>query len=104
MIESNERGFTINKTLSWAMVVTIAGAVYWFGSEMTATRQGVEGLETRQGEDRRDIRANADSIRELQRSNARIDERLLNIEQSATRTEESVAEILRYLRASGATP
>jgi hypothetical protein len=98
MIENSERGITLNKNLAWGILVTIAGGGFWVGVEVTQLSSGVAVLGDRQVEDRADIAENARAITSLRSSNARIDQRLANIETSASRTEESVVEILRYLR------
>jgi glucose-6-phosphate-specific signal transduction histidine kinase len=100
MIENSDRGITLNKSLAWTILAALVGGGFWMGVQMTETREGVRSLEARQAEDRAAIRANAVEINALARSNARIDQRLLTIEQSARRTEESVQEVLRYLRST----
>lgn len=99
MIENSDRGITLNKSLAWAILAAVAGGGLWVGTQVATLSTGIESLSDRQGEDRRSIRANAEAIGALRSSNARIDQRLLNIEQSSSRTESSVQEILRYLRA-----
>ncbi|MHA7852186.1 hypothetical protein [Roseovarius sp.] len=104
MIESSERGITLNKNLAWGILVTIAGGGFWVGVQVTELASGVATLGDRQVEDRADIAENARAIQALRSSNARIDQRLANIETSASRTAESVTEILRYLRGASGRP
>lgn len=98
MIENSERGITLNKSLAWAIVVALVTGGMWVGTQITSAQKGITTLTERQVEDRDAIRANSASINNLRSSNARIDEKLIGIERTATRTESAVAEILRYLR------
>jgi len=98
MIENSDRGLTLDKRLAWGILVTIAGGGFWVGVQVTELASGVETLGDRQTEDRESIADNTRAINALRSSNARIDQRLANIETSASRTEASVVEILRYLR------
>jgi len=97
-IEQNDRGITLNKSLAWTMLVGLLGAGVWLGANMTETQESVSSLAARQSEDRQEIRQNARAINSLRNSNARIDERLINIERSVRNTEDQLGEILRYLR------
>jgi septal ring factor EnvC (AmiA/AmiB activator) len=97
-IEQNDRGITLNKSLAWTMLVGLLGAGVWLGANMTETQEAVSTLADRQSEDRQEIRQNARAINSLRNSNARIDERLINIERSVRNTEDQLGEILRYLR------
>jgi septal ring factor EnvC (AmiA/AmiB activator) len=80
------------------MLVGLLGAGVWLGANMTETQESVSSLAARQSEDRQEIRQNARAINSLRNSNARIDERLINIERSVRNTEDQLGEILRYLR------
>lgn len=104
MIENSDRGLTLDKRLAWGILVTIAGGGFWVGVQVTELASGVQTLGNRQSEDRASIADNTRAIQTLRSSNARIDQRLTNIEQSSQRTESTVAEILRYLRGSPARP
>jgi len=97
-INSDERGFTINKTLAWAMAVSIVGCVFWFGTVTAESVERIAVLQVRQAEDRALINSNQMEINALRLSNARVDQRLENIERSQTRQETATNEILRYLR------
>lgn len=101
MIENSERGITINKSLAWTVVTAVLAGGIWIGIEINAARQGIEALTVRQSEDRADIRENTKEIVTLRSSGARVDQRLMAIEQSARRTEDTLTEILRYLRDGG---
>ncbi len=101
MIEQSERGITLNKTLAWTILVALIGGGIWIGKTVSEAQTGVENLGQRQVEDRADIANNRDAIANLRSSNARIDQRLLNIESGVERTEQSISEILRYLREGG---
>lgn len=104
MIENSDRGITINKSLAWSMLVAVVGGGIWLGSVVTEAKNGVQNLSDRQSEDRGSIVANRDAIGRLQSSNARIDQRLLSIEQSTQRAENSLQEVLRYLRGQDIEP
>ena len=39
MIETNDRGITINKALAWTMLVSVAGLIWWGGGTL-ASLQG----------------------------------------------------------------
>jgi hypothetical protein len=97
-IEQSDRGITLNKSLAWTMMAGLLGAGIWLGTNLTMTQGAVETLKTRQAEDRLIVRENSRAINDLRSSNARIDERLVNIERSSRSTERQVSEILRYLR------
>ncbi len=99
MIENSERGITLNKSLAWTILTGVLAGGIWIGVQVTGAKEGIIALESRQTEDRADIRSNTSAINTLRQSNARIDQRLTNIEGAASRTEQSVGEILRYLRA-----
>lgn len=98
MIENSERGITLNKSLAWSILVAVVAGGIWIGTVVTDAKKGIENLGQRQVEDRADISANRDAISRLWSSNARIDQRLLNIESGVERTEKSISEILKYLR------
>jgi len=96
-INSDERGFTINKTLAWAMTVSIVGCVFWFGTVTAGSMERIAVLQSRQIEDRSLINANQTEINALRRSNERVDQKLVNIEQSQARQEAATNEILRKI-------
>lgn len=98
MIENSDRGVTLNKSLAWTILTAVLAGGIWVGVQVTSAREGIEVLTQRQTEDRADIRANAAEISALRSTNARVDQRLTAIEQSARRTEETMQEILRFLR------
>jgi len=93
-INSDERGFTINKTLFTVFAIPTLIAMIWVGSQM----QGVQELRSAQIVDRAAITANSAQINGLLRTSERVDQRLLGIEQSQARQETATNEILRYLR------
>jgi len=97
-ITNEDSGFTINKTLAWAMAASIVGCVFWFGTITAGSDGRITVLQERQVEDRELIRENQLQINALRATNARVDQRLLNIEQSQARQEAATNEILRYLR------
>ena len=104
MIENSERGITLTKSLAWTILAAALTGGIWIGIQITAAQEGIATLSSRQNEDRLAIMQNAEAINVLRSSNARIDERLTGIENSATRTEASVSEILRYLRGDAFNP
>ncbi len=101
MIENSDRGITINKSLAWTMVVGVLTGGVWLGVNLTETKEGIGTLQVRQAEDRQAIRQNRSAINSLRNSNARIDQRLLNIEQSLERQEGAMDQILRYIERDG---
>jgi len=97
-INNDERGLTINKTLFAALIVPIIVTIFHFGSVSTESAERISMLQIRQIEDRALITSNRVEINDMRRANERVDQRLLNIEQSQERQEEAMIEILRYLR------
>lgn len=104
MIENSERGVTLNKSLAWSVLVGVLGGGIWIGVQVTDAKTGIETLAGRQIEDRAAIRRNTEAVSSLQSSNARIDQRLLNIEQGQSRTEDKVDEMLDVLHRLTAGP
>ena len=70
----------------------------YFGTVTAESVERIAVLQVRQIEDRALINANQTEINALRRSNERVDQRLVNIEQSQARQEAATNEILRYLR------
>lgn len=104
-IESDDRGVTINKSLAWSMVGGLMAVGIWIGVEITRTSEGISNamdginrVDARQSEDRKNIRANTEAIASLRTGNARVEQRLSNIEQTSQRNEVGIQEVLRYLR------
>ena len=97
MIENSDRGITLNKSLAWAILTGVMAGGIWVGIQVNSARDGIDNLTERQAEDRRDIRSNTEAIVSLRTGNARIEQRLTNIERMAQRTESSVSEVLRRL-------
>lgn len=98
MIENSDRGITLNKSLAWTIATALLAGGIWVGVQVTSAKQGISTLADRQAEDRAEIRANSQQIVNMRSQNARVDQRLTGIEQSAARTEANVQEILRFLR------
>jgi len=82
------------------VLVPLVTLIFWFGTSTSTSKGQITTLQERQTEDRELIRDNQLQINILRTSDARIDQRLMNIEQSQTRQEEVMAEILQYLRNS----
>lgn len=97
-IENSDRGITINKSLAWTMASALVAGGIWVGVQITEAQYGINTLQERQVEDRRDIRTNARRIGDLTSSNARIEQRLDTIETYTKGTQSDVQEVLRYLR------
>ena len=97
-INSDERGFTINKTLAYTIAVGLGSGFFWFGSITAEGMERIAVLQNRQDEDRALILANQTEINALRRSAERVDQRLLSIKESQDRQEIATNEILRYLR------
>jgi len=80
------------------MATAIVAGVFWFGTVTAESVERIAVLQSRQLEDRSLINANQAEINALRRSSERVDQRLVNIEQSQSRQESATNEILRYLR------
>jgi uncharacterized protein YlxW (UPF0749 family) len=100
MIENSERGVTLNKTLAWSMLTALVAGGVWIGTVVTDAKNGVEVLTSRQSEDRQDISRNANAISTLQSGAARLDQRLISIEQGQNRTEKKIDQLLEIYRTS----
>ena len=98
MIENSDRGLTINKGLAWTILSSFLIGGMWVGIQVNSSSTGLQTIAERQNEDRAEIRENRAAINDLRSSNARIDQRLGGIENSLSKTETNVSEILRYLR------
>lgn len=72
-----------------------SGAVIWWAADMS---RKVNQIIDTQAEDRVRISRNSSNVAALSRSEAAMDQRLVNIESSQVRIENSLSEILRYLR------
>ena len=97
-ITDEDRGVTINKSLFMLVLVPLVSFIFWFGTITSNSKAQITTLQERQTEDRELIRDNQLQINILRTSDARIDQRLMNIEQSQTRQEGVMTEILQYLR------
>ena len=125
MIENSDRGITLNKSLAWTIGVSLVAGGLWIGIQVTTLAGSIQtmssqhmdlartvderhrALETRQAEDRVDLRAQAREITAMQTQNALIEQKLTNIESTSRRTADSLAELRRELRdfmARGSVP
>lgn len=95
MIENNDRGITVNKSLGWTMAVGVLIGGIWIGTETSRTKEAIQNISERQIEDRIDIRTNAANIGVLSSSNARIDQHLSSLDATTKRTEELVQRMYR---------
>jgi len=118
MIENSDRGITLNKSLAWTIGASLVAGGLWIGvqvatlggdiqtmntqhTETTARLQDrYDNLAIRQTEDRADIRAQSLQINTMQTQNARIEQRLTNIDDSSRRTSDSISELRREIRAA----
>jgi uncharacterized protein YlxW (UPF0749 family) len=103
MIENSERGVTLNKSLAWTILVTLIGGGIWIGTQVTDAKNGVDMLQARQAEDRQDISQNTSAVNTLQSGAARLDQRLISIEQGQRRTEDKIDTLIDYI-SNGSTP
>src|SRR6056297_3460852 len=91
-IESDERGFTITKSLAWAMIVGLVGSAYWFGTEMSQLRTTVGALQNNntsfREEVRREIVALDSRLRAVERSDAQLSQIVRNQTQLLERIDE----------------
>ena len=44
MIETNDRGITINKALAWTMLVSVAGLIWWGGGTLASLQGAADRL------------------------------------------------------------
>lgn len=98
MIENSDRGITLNKGLAWTIFSAVLVGGIWIGVQVTTAKNGINILTERQSEDREAIQMNTRAINDLRRGEARMDQRLTNIERGIEQTRRDVSEILRYLR------
>lgn len=93
-----QNGWHADKRVPIALIFTIlaqSGVVIWWAADMSAK---VDQIIATQESDRVRISANTSGISSLSRSEAAMDQRLVNIESSQVRIENSLSEILRFLR------
>jgi len=109
-IENSDRGITLSKTLAWVMLIGLLTAGISFGTTMgaltgqisvlqaqlqgtaatlTEVRAGLE--QSRQERERLAVRIGA-----IERNEARVDQRLANIEGGVARSEAGLARLLSY--------
>ncbi|MGC4008860.1 MAG: hypothetical protein QM805_07715 [Pseudomonas sp.] len=94
MIENSDRGFTINKSLGWTILVSLIGLVWWGGTTLTSLQAATMAL-TAALQDTRAVIAQDRTvstqmevrIRALETQAGRTDEKLSNILSSVTRIE-----------------
>jgi len=116
MIENSDRGITLNKSLAWTIGVSLMGGGLWIGVQVTSLSGDIQTmnaqynelsvriqdrydhLSIRQNEDRADIRSQSMQISTMQTQNARIEQRLTNIDDISRRTSESISELRREIR------
>jgi len=103
MIENSERGVTLSKSLAWTILVTVIGGGIWIGAQVTDANNGVDTLQARQAEDRQDISQNTSAVNALRSGAARLDQRLISIEQGQRRTEDKIDTLIDYI-SNGSTP
>lgn len=78
MIESTDRGITINKALAWTMLVTVAGLIWWGGGTLASLQGAADRLTTALMETR-------EMIVVERASTAQLEARVRALENSATR-------------------
>ena len=78
MIESTERGITINKALAWTMLVSVAGLIWWGGGTLASLQNAADRLTVALTETREMIMAE-------RASSAQLEARVRVLENSATR-------------------
>jgi hypothetical protein len=105
MIESSDRGFTINKSLGWGMLVTIVTVAFWFGtrdatqsSAIEAQTKALNALAARQAEDRQDIRSNREELAEVRRGSVRMEQRMIAIQETQEEAARSLGAVESFLR------
>lgn len=91
-------GWHADRRVPIALIFTIlmqSGVVIWWAADMSAK---VDQIIQTQADDRASIADNRNQVRGLQRNEAAVEERLRSIDASQQRIENSVTEILQYLR------
>lgn len=78
MIDSTNRGITINKALAWTMLVTVAGLIWWGGGTLASLQGAADRLTTALMETREMIVVERASA-------AQLEARVRALENSATR-------------------
>ncbi len=122
MIENSDRGITLNKSLAWTIGASLVAGGLWIGVQVTSLAGDIQvmnsqynelsvriqdrydNLSIRQNEDRADIRSQSMQINTMQTQNARIEQRLTNIDDSSRRTSDSISELRREIRAALGQP
>jgi hypothetical protein len=94
----DRKGFTIDASLAWTILVVIVGASFWFGNELAGVKNAIGEAKTAQQElaaDRRETDLRIRGLEQLRVGDARdlanmaallqrIDQRLERIEQRGT--------------------
>ena len=78
MIETNDRGITINKALAWTMLVSVAGLIWWGGGTLASLQGAADRLTLALTETREMIVAE-------RASSAQLEARVRALETSAAR-------------------
>lgn len=78
MIDSTDRGITINKALAWTMLVTVAGLLWWGGGTLASLQGAADRLTSALMETR-------EMIVVERASTAQLEARVRALENSATR-------------------
>lgn len=87
MIESSDRGITLNKGLAWTILMALVSGVWWGGATITRLQSDVQGLTA--------------AISERRSENGGLESRVRTLENGATRLDaklEGVARTLDELR------
>lgn len=101
MIESSDRGITLNKSLAWTILATAVGVAFWFGTRDAEQTTAIETLSERQAEDRLDIRANRTELAEARRVSTRLEQRLIAIHESQQDIVTGMQELETFIRDIG---
>jgi len=101
MIEHSDQGITLKTSLAWTILVTFLTGGIWIGVQVTTAKNGIKTLESRQSEDRGLIASNREAIAALRAAEARVDQRLINIERSTAQTERLIQELVSLVRNNG---
>lgn len=83
MIETSDRGFTVNKTLGWTILVALVTTVFYAGSTLTQMQAGITTLGA--------------AITQQQTSNTALEVRVRVLENQAGRFEEKLTSILNVV-------
>lgn len=73
MIENSDRGITLNKSLAWTMLVSLAALIWWGGTTLANLQSATVMLTAALGENKVAIVAVEQRVRSLENTQTRVD-------------------------------